>query len=51
MENYTGDDHNWIDYERSEQQPRTVEILMSTERPAFPGFLVLQCRHPGLAEK
>jgi hypothetical protein len=35
MKNYTGDDHNRINYERSEQQPKTVEVLMSTERPAI----------------
>jgi hypothetical protein len=35
MKNYTGDDHNRINYERSEQQPRHIEILMSTERPAI----------------
>lgn len=35
MKNYTGDDHNRINYERSEQQPETVEILMSNERPAL----------------
>jgi hypothetical protein len=35
MKNYTGDDHNRLDYERSEQQPETVEILMSNERPAI----------------
>jgi hypothetical protein len=35
MKNYTGDDHNRINYERSEQQPENVEILMSTERPAI----------------
>jgi len=35
MKNYTGDDHNRINYERSEQQPQDVEILMSTERPAI----------------
>ena len=33
IKNYTGDDHNRIHYERSEQQPETVEILMSNERP------------------
>jgi hypothetical protein len=33
IKNYTGDDHNRINYERSEQQPQDVEILMSTERP------------------
>jgi hypothetical protein len=33
MKNYTGDDHNRINYERSVQQPETVEILMSNERP------------------
>lgn len=35
MKNYTGDDHSRIDYERAEQQPETVEILMSNERPAI----------------
>ncbi|MXV16630.1 hypothetical protein [Hufsiella ginkgonis] len=35
MKNYTGDDHNRINYERSEQQPADVELLMSTERPAL----------------
>jgi hypothetical protein len=34
MKNYTGDDHNRINYERAEQQPETVELLMSTERPS-----------------
>ncbi len=34
MKNYTGDDHNRINYERSSQQPLTVEILQSNERPA-----------------
>ena len=33
MKNYTGDDHNRLNYERSVQQPKTVEILMSNERP------------------
>jgi hypothetical protein len=36
MKNYTGDDHNRINYERSVQQPATVEILKSNERPALP---------------
>jgi hypothetical protein len=36
MKNYTGDDHNRIQYERSIQQPRTVEILQSNERPSPP---------------
>jgi hypothetical protein len=35
MKEYTGDDHNRINYERSEQQPQSVEILMSNERPAI----------------
>jgi hypothetical protein len=35
MKNYTGDDHERINYERSEQQPQDVEILMSNERPAI----------------
>jgi hypothetical protein len=33
MKHWTGDDHNRINYERSVQQPQTVEILQSTERP------------------
>jgi hypothetical protein len=33
MKIYTGDDHNRITYERSEQQPADVEILQSNERP------------------
>ena len=35
MKNYTGDDHNRINYERSAQQPEEVEILMSNERPSI----------------
>jgi hypothetical protein len=35
MKNYTGDDHNRINYDRSVQQPEEVEILMSNERPAI----------------
>ncbi|HKG05282.1 MAG TPA: hypothetical protein VKB19_02435 [Pedobacter sp.] len=34
IKNYTGDDHNRINYERSVQQPVNVEVLMSNERPA-----------------
>jgi hypothetical protein len=33
IKNYTGDDHNRINYERSVQQPQSVEILHSNERP------------------
>jgi hypothetical protein len=33
MKNYTGDDHNRSNYERASQQPLTVEILQSNERP------------------
>lgn len=35
IKNWTGDDHNRINYERSEQQQDTVEILISNERPAI----------------
>ena len=35
MKNYTGDDHNRSNYDRSVQQPETVEVLMSNERPAI----------------
>jgi hypothetical protein len=34
IKNYTGDDHNRINYERASQQPLTIEILQSNERPA-----------------
>ncbi|HEY9196815.1 MAG TPA: hypothetical protein VIM77_11135 [Mucilaginibacter sp.] len=33
MKNYTGDDHQRINYERSPQQAINVEILQSNERP------------------
>lgn len=33
MKKWTGDDHNRLNYERAEQQPETVEILHSNERP------------------
>ncbi|AOM78863.1 hypothetical protein [Pedobacter steynii] len=36
MKNYTGDDHNRINYEHADQQPVDVEVLMSNERPAMP---------------
>jgi len=36
MKNYTGDDHNRINYERSQPQQVNVEILMSNERPVMP---------------
>lgn len=35
MKNYTGDDHNRINYERSSPQPQNVEILKSNERPSL----------------
>jgi hypothetical protein len=35
MKNYTGDDHNRINYQRADQQPIDLEILMSNERPAM----------------
>src|SRR3982751_1522639 len=34
MKNYTGDDHQRINYMRSIQQPISVEILKSNERPS-----------------
>lgn len=33
MKHWTGDDHKRFDYERAEQQPETVEVLHSNERP------------------
>jgi len=35
VKHWTGDDHSRISYERSEQQPDTVEILVSNERPSI----------------
>lgn len=34
MKNYTGDDHNRLNYVRPYQQPVNVEILHSNERPS-----------------
>src|SRR5690606_39028405 len=36
MKLYTGDDHRRLDWERPPQQPETVEILHSNERPTVP---------------
>ncbi len=33
MKNWTGDDHERLNYERPPQQPVTVEVLHSNERP------------------
>jgi hypothetical protein len=33
IKNYTGDDHNRLNYQAPVQQPQDVEILMSIERP------------------
>jgi len=35
MKHYTGDDHKRINYERADQQPIDMEVLMSNERPAM----------------
>src|SRR5215217_988420 len=35
MKNYTGDDHDRINYQRADQQPIDIEILMSNERPVM----------------
>jgi hypothetical protein len=34
IKNYTGDDHKRLNYEKPEQQPETVEVLHSNERPS-----------------
>lgn len=34
MKNYTGDDHNRLNYERPPLQEETVEVLHSNERPS-----------------
>jgi hypothetical protein len=31
--NYTGDDHNRLNYEKPPRQPETIEVLHSNERP------------------
>ena len=36
MKKYNGDDHNRLNWERPAQQPHTVEILHSNERPSLP---------------
>lgn len=33
MKHYTGDDHERLNYEKAVQQPETVEVLHSNERP------------------
>lgn len=33
IKNYTGEDHNRSNYQKSPQQPITIELLKSTERP------------------
>jgi hypothetical protein len=35
IKNYTGADHDRLNYERSSQQPENVEILHSNERPSI----------------
>lgn len=35
MKNYTGDDHNRLNYERAPQQETDVELLKSIERPVI----------------
>ncbi len=35
MKNYTGDDHKRSNYEKSPQQPVSIEVLKSNERPSY----------------
>src|SRR5690606_2211231 len=35
MKHYTGADHNRLNYTRAPQQPQTVEVLHSIERPGI----------------
>ena len=35
MKHYTGADHDRLNYERAPQQPKTMEVLHSNERPAI----------------
>lgn len=34
MKNYTGDDHNRLNYEKPESQRKTIDVLHSNERPS-----------------
>lgn len=51
MKNYTGDDHQRINYERANQQPINVEILQSNERPAPTRVFGTSCPPKGLSGK
>ena len=35
MKRYTGADHDRLNYDRAPQQPQTMEVLVSNERPAI----------------
>lgn len=49
MKNYTGDDHNRSEYERSEQQNVKVEILKSNERPRLSAIVGTSVPPSGLS--
>ncbi|RZK60537.1 MAG: hypothetical protein EOO91_00940 [Pedobacter sp.] len=51
MKNYTGDDHLRIEYERSSQQPLTVEMLKSNERPVITSVFGTTVPPSGLSGK
>lgn len=35
IKNYTGDDHNRLNYQKPKQQTKTIEVLHSNERPTI----------------
>ena len=49
MKTYTGDDHNRLDYDRPQQQPLSVEILQSVERPGLPAVFGTSTPPSGLS--
>ncbi|MBW8683571.1 hypothetical protein [Chitinophaga rhizophila] len=49
MKKYTGDDHQRLNWERPEEQPVTVEILHSNERPGLPAVFGTSTPPSGLS--
>jgi hypothetical protein len=51
MKNYTGDDHKRLNWERPQQQPVTVEVLHSNERPNLTAVFGTSSPPSGLSGK
>jgi hypothetical protein len=51
MKHYTGDDHQRLNYERPTQQPETVEVLHSNERPSITAVFGTSTPPSGLSGK